>query len=181
MTTPVVPDWTLHTLKSYFEAILREQRQATEMASTEREKAAQILREGLAHQIDSGDRALEHHIQEQVRQIRTIIDMGSAQVRAAFDASEKAILKAEVATERRFESVNEFRAQLASQTASFMPREVAEARLAEIATKVEETTRRLDTTQGKSAGISATVGLMIAVSSVGIAIVVVFVNVLLAN
>ena len=147
------------------------------MATEEREKAAQILREGLMHQIESGDRALEHHIQEQVRQIRTIIEMGSAQVQAAFDASEKAILKAETATERRFESVNEFRAQLATQTQSFMPREVAEARLAEIATKVEDVTNRINVTQGKAAGVSASVGLLIAAAGVGLSVVVVLANV----
>lgn len=41
--------------------------------------------------------------------------------------SEVAINKSEVATEKRFESVNEFRAQLESQAASFMPRRESEA------------------------------------------------------
>lgn len=173
--------WTLDTLKAYFEAILREQRLAMDMATVEREKAAQILRDGLLHQIESGDHALEHHIQEQVRQIRTIIEMGSAQVQAAFDASEKAILKAETATERRFESVNEFRAQLASQTASFMPREVAEARFDQHAARIAELDKKASAAAGKSAGVSASVGLMIGASAVVISIVVVFVNVLLAN
>lgn len=173
--------WTLATLKAYFEAILREQRLAIEMATEEREKAAQILREGLVQQIASGDSALELHIADQVQQIQTVISMGSEQVNAAFASSKEAILKAETATERRFESVNEFRAQLNSQTQSFMPREVAEAKLAEVNKKVDELTARINTGQGKSAGVTASIGLMIAVSGVALAIVVVFVNVLLAS
>lgn len=151
------------------------------MATEEREKAAAILREALVQQIAAGDQALERHISDQVKQIETVIMMGTQQVDAAFAASEKAILKAETATERRFESVNEFRAQLASQTASFMPREVAEARLGEIVTKLEDVQRRLDTTQGRAAGITGSVGLMIAVSGVVLAIIVIFVNIMLSQ
>lgn len=60
------------------------------------------------------------------------LDTTRRELRAAFEASEKAIDKADTATEKRFESVNEFRAQLASQTNSFMPREVVEPRLAAV-------------------------------------------------
>ena len=41
-------------------------------------------------------------------------------ITVAMNASEKAILKAETATERRFESVNEFRSQLADQQITFV-------------------------------------------------------------
>lgn len=39
-----------------------------------------------------------------------------------FEAQEKAVLKAEIASEKRFDSVNEFRATLSDQTATLMPR-----------------------------------------------------------
>jgi hypothetical protein len=68
---------------------------------------------------------LKEHLESLLYEQRTAME-------AAFAASEKAILKAENATERRFESVNEFRAQLAEQTTSFMPREVIEPRLAAV-------------------------------------------------
>lgn len=175
------PAWTLASQKAYFEAILEEQRLAIHTADAEREKSAQIVRESLTQMVTAADAALGRHIEEQVRQIRQIIDLNLTAVDAAFAASEKAIQKAEAATEKRFESVNEFRAQLATQTHSFMPREVAEAKLKEISTKVDDLTARVNTTTGKSAGVTASIGLMIAVSGVGLAVVVVFVNVLLAN
>ncbi len=43
-------------------------------------------------------------------------------VKSALDTSEKAITKAESATERRFEGVNEFRQTLADQASRLMPR-----------------------------------------------------------
>lgn len=39
-----------------------------------------------------------------------------------FEAQEKAIAKAEMASEKRFEGVNEFRAQLTDQATTFLPR-----------------------------------------------------------
>lgn len=41
---------------------------------------------------------------------------------AALAANDKAIAKQEIAAEKRFEAVNEFRAQLSDQAATFMPR-----------------------------------------------------------
>lgn len=43
-------------------------------------------------------------------------------VQAALLAAKEAVLKAEVASEKRFESVNEFRQQLSDQTNTFIPR-----------------------------------------------------------
>jgi len=54
------------------------------------------------------------------------------EVKLALDASQAAVNKAEHATEKRFESVNEFRQQLSDQAGTFMPRELAENRLAAI-------------------------------------------------
>ncbi len=57
------------------------------------------------------------------------LDTTRRELQAAFAASEQAIDKADAATEKRFESVNEFRAQLSDQTATFMPRELVDPRL----------------------------------------------------
>jgi hypothetical protein len=57
--------------------------------------------------------------------------------------------KYDIAIEKRFDSVNEFRAQLTDQTATFMPRAEMEARLASIAEKVQVNADRVN-------GITAT-------------------------
>jgi hypothetical protein len=59
-------------------------------------------------------------------------------VQIAMIASEKAVVKAEIAAEKRFESVNEFRGQLADQAATFMPRAEAEQRMSALGEKLDD-------------------------------------------
>lgn len=81
---------------------------------------------------------------------------------AALTASEKAIIKAEMSTEKRFESVNEFRNTLSDQAAQFMTRNEAHALLQRVSDRVDDMTARLnalgsreDVRTGKGAGLSA--------------------------
>ncbi|HEV8189464.1 MAG TPA: hypothetical protein VGP83_17045 [Pyrinomonadaceae bacterium] len=55
----------------------------------------------------------------------------------AFTASERAIEKAALAAEKRFESVNEFRKSLTDQTATFMPRPQIEALVQNVNDKID--------------------------------------------
>lgn len=66
------------------------------------------------------------------------------EVTLTHQASEKAIQKAESANEKRFESVNEFRNSLSDQTASFLPREVAETQFAEMRRSIQELTDKVN-------------------------------------
>ncbi len=75
----------------------------------------------------------------------------SAQDRAnriALDAAEKAVLKAETASEKRFEAVNEFRQTLSDQAANFITRKEVEALLG----AVNATLGRLETSGATTAG-----------------------------
>jgi len=54
------------------------------------------------------------------------------------DAADRAVMKAEAAADKRFESVNEFREQLREQAATLMPRAEAEARIASIDRALDE-------------------------------------------
>src|ERR1700730_4191818 len=56
----------------------------------------------------------------------------------ALAASEKAVGKAEMATEKRFDSVNEFRAQLKDQASTLMPREEADVKFRAIDNTIDE-------------------------------------------
>ncbi len=61
----------------------------------------------------------------------------------ALTSSEKAVTKAEAATEKRFEGVNEFRAALADQAGLMFPRKEAEARFLEMEKKEESLSMEL--------------------------------------
>ncbi len=63
-------------------------------------------------------------------------DAGKEMVNAALASADRAVTKAEVSAERRFESVNEFRATLADQAATFLPRSEADARFGAVGDKV---------------------------------------------
>lgn len=56
----------------------------------------------------------------------------------ALTAADRAVVKAETATEKRFDAVNEFRATLADQAATLMPRAEAEIRLRSMSEQIEE-------------------------------------------
>jgi hypothetical protein len=142
--------WTADQVKEYVEKILDEHRRATMQAERERELAASALREGIYQSIREGVERLREHVAIQIVQIQTALEAASSleQQRVAntlqkveglrtemlllHEGSEKAINKAEVATERRFESVNEFRAQLGDQVQQFIPREVAETQFGQM-------------------------------------------------
>lgn len=68
-------------------------------------------------------------------------------------AQMEAIKKAEVATEKRFDSVNEFRGQLKDQTGSFVTRQELTSELAVLNTKIDSIKASADTGAGKSSGL----------------------------
>jgi hypothetical protein len=56
----------------------------------------------------------------------------------ALAASEKAVVKAEMATEKRFDSVNEFRDTLRDQASQLLPRAEADSKFAAVNEKFED-------------------------------------------
>lgn len=74
-------------------------------------------------------------------------------VDSALASSERAVAKAEIATEKRFDAVNEFRAQLADQARDFMPRKEYEVQQAAITGRLNSLERTSATSGGRSAGL----------------------------
>jgi tetrahydromethanopterin S-methyltransferase subunit G len=96
-------------------------------------------------------------------------------LQAALASSEKAILKAETSTEKRFESVNEFRSTLSDQANQFMTRNEAQALFQRVTDRIEDMNARIDSLNsredkrsGKSSGLNAGwVYLLGAVAAIG--------------
>jgi hypothetical protein len=91
-------------------------------------------------------------------------------VDAALSAAEKAVVKAEGAAERRFDSVNEFRATLEDQQRLLIPRLEAESRMAAIDRRLEIAERVLAEGSSRRLGSQATIAYGIAAISSLIAI-----------
>lgn len=70
---------------------------------------------------------LYEHLQRQLNDLAHMLDerrlYQERAVETALSAAKEAVSKAEVATEKRFDAVNEFRGQMADQAAMFLPRE----------------------------------------------------------
>lgn len=109
------------------------------------------------------ERALEVALVNQQTAMRVAFSAADKAVQAALESAEKAVAKAEKAANERFAAVNEFRQTLSDQTANFMPRSEAAARLDANAEKFDshatradqrfsEITTRLDVTTGKTDG-----------------------------
>jgi hypothetical protein len=95
----------------------------------------------------------------------------------ALTAAKEAVLKAENATEKRFEAVNEFRSTLSDQAALLMTKAEANSRIGGQDDKLtifkEELTRLREArseTKGHASGVSATLAMMFAVAGLAIGV-----------
>ena len=101
-----------------------------------------------------------------------------------FNDQKEAIVKAEEATERRFEGVNEFRQTLGDQAASFATRMEVNQQMLAVNEKVDLVTSRMDRLDGRSGGNNQTIlwviagvgilGTLAGITGTVVAIVVVF-------
>lgn len=71
----------------------------------------------------------------------------------AMGSADKAVQKAETAIERRLEGVNEFRATLADQQRTLMPRAEVEVIVNSMNERIADLKRQIDTLQSERAGI----------------------------
>jgi hypothetical protein len=79
--------------------------------------------------IDEHDHRYQQRFQAQEQAVRDALAAQEKQVAQALLSAQQAVNKAETAAERRFESVNEFRAQLSDQVATFVRREYLDSQL----------------------------------------------------
>lgn len=113
------------------------------------------LRQELEWRLEQRVNALERLTDAKLANLNALIDANAGQVTQALAAADKAVLKAETATEKRFESVNEFRQTLSDQTGTFVTRVEFEVVRDSNAARIAELVSRLDKTEGKAVGLNA--------------------------
>ena len=99
--------------------------------------------------------ALDRLMEAKFVTFQVLVSSQAEKVKLALDAADKAVSKAEQATEKRFESVNEFRASLADQSATLVTRTEFISKVEAVAEKLSDLTDRLNRAEGKGAGIGA--------------------------
>jgi len=157
------------SLKDYVDRLFKEQQVKGDLAAAhcaDLLAAEQRAVEAALGQIDHRIEATKILVSERVDAVRR-------EATVLLAASEKAISKSEGASERRFDSVNEFRKQLSDQAIHFMPREVAESkiddlrrnadtRMDELRAQMADLQRRIDQSAGESAGSARSISYMLA-------------------
>lgn len=88
------------------------------------------------------------YLEAQINALRGIFDM-------QLSASDKAVLKAEAATERRFESVNEFRAALADQQRVAIPRSEFDVQIRALSDRLALNSTRIENLALQQTSIAA--------------------------
>lgn len=94
--------------------------------------------------MESNDLRYQQRYDAQQKALEAALLAAEKAVQAALVAAEKAVTKAELAAERRFESVNEFRGQLADQATLFMPRAEYESAHTALEDKLNSAAARVD-------------------------------------
>jgi hypothetical protein len=118
----------------------------------------------------------------EIETLRTLIQANDRNYSQRFDAiaqatqqalaaADRATSKAEMAAEKRFESVNEFRSTLADQQRNLMPRQEAELMIKSINEKVDALNLVTINRQGQSSGIGQGMGYIVGVIGVVSAVI----------
>jgi hypothetical protein len=144
------------------------------------------LRSMLDERYATQTRAVDAAFLAQSTAMATALTAAERLVQTAASATEKAIGKAELAGDKRFESVNEFRGQLRDQAATFLPRteyvaghlalsEKIETRGARDAERIHAVESRLDVLAGQSGGerqvvMDRRLGLQLAAAVAGVVV-----------
>lgn len=97
-------------------------------------------------------------------------------ITAALASADRAVSKAEVASEKRFDSVNEFRNTLADQQRTLMPRSEAELLVRTLSDKIDLLTAEAHTKSGEKTGAREIIAYLIATVGVGAAVLFHFVH-----
>jgi hypothetical protein len=91
-------------------------------------------------------------------------------IQAALQAAKEAVGKAEVATEKRFDAVNEFRGQLADQAATLLTRTEYDTNHKALEDKISDITDRINRNEGRGSGYSQSWAIFIAIGTLIVAI-----------
>jgi hypothetical protein len=98
---------------------------------------------------------LERLLQEHSERYQERHDTMMRGVKDALASADKAVLKAEEAANKRFESVNEFRQTLSDQQRMFFPRQEAEAQLAALEERLTKLERSHTGEAGQQMGVKS--------------------------
>lgn len=103
--------------------------------------------------VDTLKEHFDQRFRDQEKAVAAAVAASDKATSVAMTAEQRAVAKAEASTEKRFESVNEFRQTLTDQAATFMPRAEANVVNQALADKIDILAAKLDKLEGRSSGV----------------------------
>ena len=136
-------EWTTDTLRVY---LLRE----VENANAQVQQQFVDLNVLLDERYGTQSKALDKAFVASETAMRTALEAAEKAVQAALTAAKEAVTKSEVAAEKRFESVNEFRGQLQDMIETLVSKIEVDAKFRSVADKADGTIERFERQNTKS-------------------------------
>jgi hypothetical protein len=131
------------------------------------------LKEHVLALIDLHERSTAQRFDDRDIRFQQRFEAQTQAINAALLSTKEAVVKAETATERRFENVNEFRQTLSDQATQFVTRTEFDAVRVAGEERIRDLTTRLDKAEGKSGGYNAFYGWMIAGAGLIVSVIIV--------
>lgn len=103
--------------------------------------------------VDTLKQHFDQRFRDQEKAVDAAVQASDKATSVAMTAEQRAVAKAEASTEKRFESVNEFRQTLTDQATTFMPRAEAQVINQALAEKIDILAAKLDKIEGRSSGV----------------------------
>ena len=151
----IVAGWSLETAIDYLLAVVNERDV------------------GIRELINGNDRRYSERFTAIQHTIEVGLSSQKAEIGLALTSSDRAVLKAETAAEKRFESVNEFRNTLADQQRNLMPRAEVNVMMGALESKVDALVKQIEHLQAERMGIkggwgyaAGVIGLVIALFAI---------------
>jgi len=129
------------------------------------------LRDFLIRLIEINDKRYDQRFADAKTAVDIAFNAQKESVNSALLSADRAVLKAESAAEKRFDSVNEFRATLADQQRMLMPRAEAEIIFKSLADRIQVLSDDKKTNEGQKKGSGEMIAWFIAALGVGTAII----------
>jgi hypothetical protein len=142
------PAWTIESMHAHLLKIMDERDRRYEQRFEAQETAIRAALAAAEKALDEKSSVLSNEFHEHLAQYRHEVGL-------AFESSDRAISKAEIATEKRFDSVNEFRAQLTDQASRFMPRTESEATTNRIIERITDLDNRVNQLISRAEAVAA--------------------------
>jgi hypothetical protein len=149
--------WSLETAIDYLLGLVNEKYEHLRRDITEKDDHVRTLIVGndkrYEQRFDASQKALEVGFAAAKAAVDASFAAQKEAINAALAAADRAVTKAELATEKRFESVNEFRGTLDNQQRTLIPRSEVDKMFQAMTEKVDRLQKQADASTAERAGI----------------------------